>query len=328
MTNTFKQFLSVFSLVIVAVSCTNEVVTEQTTQSNSTQNQLVARSVASKKFLFETRKAQNAGNADWVISENASGTPLRFPNPAISTVTSTTSSTYWQGALSSWGIALVKQGHSIESLVTGGTLTYGNISNAQDLSFYDVYVVDEPNILFTSSEKTAIINFVKNGGGLFMISDHDRSDRNNDGYDSPAIWNDLMQNNAVKTNPFGLTVDLNNFSETSSNVLVDSSNAILNGTMGSVRQLKFNNGASISINKSANATAQGLIWRNSVSQGLKGVMCASATYGNGRVVLIGDSSPADDGTGKPGKRLFPGWTDASGNHSRLHLNASLWLAKL
>ena len=45
-------------------------------------------------------------------------------------------------------------------------------------------------------------------------------------------------------------------------------------------------------------------------------------------MLVCDSSPADDGTGAPNNNLFYGWTDLSGNHSRLHMNASLWLAKL
>jgi hypothetical protein len=56
-----------------------------------------------------------------------------------------------------------------------------------------------------------------------------------------------------------------------------------------------------------------------------------ATYGSGRVVWIGDSSDADDGTGDTGDNLFNGWSgDApSGytSHSAFHLNASLWLAK-
>jgi len=56
-------------------------------------------------------------------------------------------------------------------------------------------------------------------------------------------------------------------------------------------------------------------------------MCASATYGTGRVVVIGDSSPADDGTGASGDTLYPGWTELA-SHARLHMNASLWLAKL
>lgn len=328
--NLFKKSICILSLSIIAISCNSE--NENATNTNvatNQQNPLNAKAGVSKKFLFDAIKAENAGNADWIVSENASGTPLRFPNPAISTVTAATAENYWQGGLSSWGIALVKQGHSIESLVSGGTITYGNASNAQDLSKYDVYIVDEPNTLFTAAEKTAIMNFVNNGGGLFMISDHNISDRNNDGKDSPAIWNDLMTNNSVATNPFGFKVELTNISETSTKVLADPNDKILNGSQGSVTQLKFSNGATIALNKTANATAKGLIFQNAVATtSLTKVMCASATFGTGRVVLITDSSPADDGTAKPGKNVFPGWTEVAGNHSRLHMNASLWLAKL
>ncbi|MFD0777481.1 hypothetical protein ACFQZF_02030 [Flavobacterium myungsuense] len=43
-----------------------------------------------------------------------------------------------------------------------------------------------------------------------------------------------------------------------------------------------------------------------------------------------DSSPADDGTGNTTDVLYNGWSDATvaDSHSRLHLNASYWLAKL
>jgi hypothetical protein len=74
-----------------------------------------------------------------------------------------------------------------------GNITYGDSSNSQDLSNYKVFIVVEPNIKFTASEKTAMLSFVANGGGLFIVSDHNISDRNNDGWDSPAIWNDFLQ---------------------------------------------------------------------------------------------------------------------------------------
>jgi hypothetical protein len=328
----FKSLVGVFTLSMVVFSCNNNDDVTQTQKESSvltnasTKKGLVG---VQKKFLFDATKAENAGNADWIISQNSSGTPLRFPNPAIATVTASTTEKYWQGAISAWGIALAKQGHLIETLIVGSPISYGNTSNSQDLSNYDVYVVDEPNKLFTSSEKTAILNFVKNGGGLFMISDHDRSDRNNDGFDSPAIWNDLMSNNSVKNNPFGFKVELTNISENSTNVLNDPSDRILNGSQGAVTQLNFHNGATIALNKTANTTAKGLIWQNRASKtSLSKIMCASATYVSGRVVIIADSSPADDGTTKPGKRVYPGWTEANGNHARLHINASLWLAKL
>jgi hypothetical protein len=322
-----KKSTLVLTLAGFVFSCTNENTTV-VEQSNSIENAPLAKATTPKKFLFDAIKAENAGNADWIVSENSAGTPLRFPSPAISTVTATTPENYWQGGLSAWGIALVKQGHSIESLVAGSSITFGSATNPQDLSKFDVYVVDEPNTLFTAAEKTAIVNFVNNGGGLFMISDHNISDRNNDGKDSPAIWNDLMINNSVKANPFGLSVELTNISETSTNVLNDPTNTILNGSQGKVSQLKFSNGATIKVNTTNNATAKGLIWQNTSTQGATKAMCASATFGTGRVVLISDSSPADDGTAKPGKRVFPGWTEVGGNHARLHMNASLWLAKL
>jgi hypothetical protein len=320
----FKKMIGAFILSSVFFSCNTE-----TTRPTDTSTTKLDRTTTPKRFLFDATKAETAGNADWVICENTSGTPIRFPSPDQATVTSSTLENYWRGGLSAWGIALVKEGHYVETLASGASITYGSTTNAQDLSKYDVYVVDEPNTLFTTAQKTAIMNFVKNGGGLFMIADHNVSDRNNDGKDSPAIWNDLMANNSVQANPFGLTVELTNFSQTSSNVLVDATNTILNGSQGVVTQLKFSAGASIKLTPSANATVKGLIWKTGIAKtSTTGVMCASATYFNGRVVLITDSSPADDGTGNPSDTLYPGWTEVSGNHSRLHLNASYWLAKL
>jgi len=96
-----------------------------------------------KKFLFDATHAETAGNADWVIDEDGS-VPQQIPTPAQSTITSSTPETYWTGALSSWGIALVKLGNTVETLPSGTSITYGNSSNAQDLSHYDVFVVDEP----------------------------------------------------------------------------------------------------------------------------------------------------------------------------------------
>ncbi len=278
-----------------------------------------------KKFLFDATKAETAGNADWVIDEDG-GSPQRTPSPAQSGITATTAENYWTGAISSWGIALVKTGNAVETLPVGAAITYGNTSNQQDLSHYDVFVVDEPNIVFTAAEKTAILNFVSNGGGLFMVADHTSSDRNSDGWDSPEIWNDLMTNNGIINNPFGFSIALANVSEVSSNVLNNSTNPILHGSQGNVTQMEFNNGSTITLNSSANPTVQGLIWQKNYSQGTTHVMCASSTYGSGRVYVVSDSSPMDDGTGYAGNTLYVSWTLYS--HAALFMNASLWLAKL
>ena len=279
-----------------------------------------------KKFLFDATKAETAGNADWVIDEDG-GTPQRTPTPAQSSITASTSETFWTGAISSWGIALVKAGNSVETLPSGTAITYGNASNAQDLSHYDVFVIDEPNVLFTAAEKTALLNFISNGGGLFMISDHNNSDRNNDGHDSPNIWNDLMTNNSVAANPFGFSIDLTDISETSSNVLTgNSTNPILHGSQGNVTQMEFNDGATLTINPAANGTVQGLIWQTGFAQNTTHIMAASSTFGTGRVFVVTDSSPMDDGTGASGNNLFVSWNLFS--HTQLFMNASLWLAKL
>ena len=309
------------SFAIIAFSCNKE---NDTNASSKTTTTAAITTATPKKFLFDATKAETAGNADWVLDADSS--PQRFPTPAQSNVTASTTESFWRGALSSWGIALAKLGHTVETLPSGTAITYGG-TGVQDLKNYDVFVVDEPNTRFTAVEKMAILKFVQNGGGLFMISDHTISDRNNDGWDSPAIWNDLMSTNTVKTNPFGITITLNNFSETTTNRLSTTTNPILNGSQGVVTNLKYSNGASMSINTVANPTAQGLIWRGSSSQGTSNIMCASATFGTGRVFVIGDSSPADDGTGATGDTLYPGWTELA-SHSRLHMNASLWLAKL
>jgi hypothetical protein len=278
-----------------------------------------------KKFLFDATKAETAGNADWVIDQDAG--VQRIPTPLQSTITATTPETYWTGAISSWGIALAKAGHTVETLPAGTAISYGNASNPQDLSNYNVFVVDEPNIRFTAAEKTAILNFVSNGGGLFMISDHTISDRNNDGWDSPAIWNDLMTNNGTVNNPFGFSIDLTNITQLTANVLSgNTTNPILHGSQGNVTQLDFHNGANLTVNTAANASVQGLIWKTGVAQNNTNLMAASSTYGTGRVFVVTDSSPMDDGTGAAGNNLFNGWTTFS--HVPLFMNASLWLAKL
>ncbi len=277
-----------------------------------------------KKFLFDASQGETAGNADWVIDEDNS-TPQRIPTPLQSTITSTTGETYWTGGISAWGIALAKKGHTVETLPGSGSITYGSTSNAQDLSKYDVFVVDEPNIRFTASEKTAILNFVKNGGGLIMIGNHSGSDRNSDGWDAPAIWNDLMSSNSVQTNPFGLSFDLVNIVHLTSNVS-GLAHPVLNGTEGTVTQLEYNNGSTLTLNTTANAAVQGLIWKSGVTQNSTNVMCAVSAFGSGRVFVLCDSSPTDDGTGAPNNTLYNGWGVYS--HQPLLMNASLWAAKL
>ena len=303
-----------------------------------------AGSAQTVKILFDATKAETAGNADWVIDSDLfnlgfgtgpavvgggnESNPQRIPTPAQSGITAATAETYWTGALSAWGVDCVKKGYTVETLPYNGVISYGNIANPQDLSNYKVFIVCEPNIVFTSAEKTALLNFVFNGGGLFMISDHTVSDRNNDGWDSPAIWNDFITNNGSVNNPFGISFDLANFSETSTNVATLPGDPLLHGPMGTVTQVKWSNGTSMTLNTAKNSTVKGVVYKTaSTNTGSTGVMCAYAKYGTGKVAAIGDSSPCDDGTGDPNDGLFDGYfTDAAGNHQLLLMNATIWLA--
>lgn len=276
---------------------------------------------AQKKILFDNTKSEQAGNADWVIDDN-----FPTPSPAQSGINTSTAENYWNGGISAWGVELVKHGYYVETLYNHA-ITYGNTSNSQDLSNFDVYIVCEPNNLFTSSEKTAIMNFVNAGGGLFMVSDHDISDRDGDGYDAVDAWNGLLNNST--TNPFGFLLDYANISATPSNNVANlPTDPILHGPVGNVTALEFHNGTTATIYPNVNSNVKALVFEPSYSTtGTTHVMALSSTYGSGRIVFIGDSSPADDGTGHSGDALFDGWNEAYGNNGIFFINATIWLAE-
>ena len=272
------------------------------------------------QVLFDNTKAETAGNADWIID-----TSQPVPSPVISGITAGTAESYWTGALSSWGVALAKLGNAgtislpgngLETLPTSGRITYGDASNSQDLSHYKVYVVCEPNTLFTATEKTAILNFVKNGGGLFMVADHTGSDRNNDGSDSLIVWNDLLNNNTVQNNPFGFTFNADSGSPTAT---VDNSaaNPMTHGIGGTVTTLKYDVGCTM--NLTDNTVAHAAVWQTNPTK----VMALYGTFGSGRFCAIGDSSVVEDATSSQGT-TYAGWTTPADNGYCV-INGMVWL---
>lgn len=271
------------------------------------------------RVLFDNDHAETAGNADWIISTSQPDPLAQNPNPQVESD--------WTGGISAWGVALQRTGRY--SLKTNtGPLTYGQSSNALDLSNFNVLVLPEPNTLFSSSEKTAILNFVQNGGGLFMIADHDGSDRNNDGYDSLHIFNDLMDNNGVGNDVFGIQFDaLNIVSENPGN---DTPNAdpVLNGPFGVAHSSIIRNGTTETLSPSDNAAVHGIIYRSSFSNtGTTGVFVSGSAYGKGRVLAEGDSSAIDDGTCESHKKCYDGWDDPAGQDAILFPNGTEWLAQ-
>ena len=290
------------------------------------------------KVLFDATKAQMAANADWIIDASTynigTGTngamtvgagneanPSRYPSPAQSGITSTTAETYWKGASSAWAVALVKQGFTVETLPVGARLTFGDATNAQDLSTYGIFITIEPNIKYTTAEKTAIVKFVAAGGGFFMVADHTSSDRNSDGFDSLEVLNDVVNSNGIASNVFGITFNSLSYSVTSSTVSTLATDPLIHGAAGAVAQMKYSAGTTMTVN---NTAAKGSIFRTS-SRSNSDVMAAYSTYGAGKIAACGDSSPFDDGTGDTGDTLYYGWTDVSGDHAQLAINACLWM---
>ncbi|MFI9243393.1 hydrolase [Streptomyces sp. NPDC053086] len=277
-----------------------------------------AHAATTHRVLFDNAHAETAGNADWIISTSQ-------PDP-LGQDSSPSAETDWTGALSSWGVALQKTGaYSLKTLPSGSALAYGGTS-ATDLSNFDTLVLPEPNTLFTAAEKTAIMNFVKNGGGLFMISDHTGADRNNDGEDAVEIFNDLMTNNSVdSTDPFGFSVDSLSISSDHPSAIGDSTDPVLHGSFGTVTKSLIASGTTATLKPADNPGVKGLLYRTGYS-GNTGAFFATSTFGSGRVAFWGDSSPIDDGTGQSGNTLYDGWNDSGATDAALALNATEWLA--
>lgn len=274
------------------------------------------------KVLFDNSSAETAGNADWIISTSQ-------PDP-LGQNAGPTSETSWTGAISAWGVALQRTGdYSLETLPATGRITYGDATNSQDLANYDGFVLPEPNTLFTAAEKTAIMKFVQAGGGLFMVSDHDVSDRNNDGYDSVDVLNDLMTDNSVDpTDPFGFAIDHLDIGNEDPGVVGSraAGDPIVAGPFGEVTGTILRNGTTATLHPTANGTVRGELYRSGYSaSGTTGAAFVTSSFGSGRVAFWGDSSPIDDGTGQPGNTLYDGWNDPAGTNAALALNATQWL---
>jgi hypothetical protein len=275
---------------------------------------------AVKRVLFDNTKAETAGNADWIISTAQPDPTAQNPNP--------TSETAWTGALSSWGVALQRSGqYSLKTLPAGNTITYGG-SGALDLSNVDEFVMPEPNAPLSAAEKSAIMRFIQNGGGFFLIVDHTGSDRNNDGWDSVRIANDLLTNNGVdNSDPFGFSVDVVDVGTENPVAIRDSANPIVHGAWGTVTGSIIRDGSTQTLHPADNAGVKGIVWRPSSSPtGTTGAFFTTSTFGSGRVAVWGDSSPIDDGTGQSGNSLYDGWNDPAGTNAALALNATDWLA--
>jgi len=277
-----------------------------------------------KRVLFDHTRHEEAGtSAEWVICSG------HEPDPSPANPTTETD---WNGGISAWGFDLHQAGYAIQTLPATGRVTYGDATNAQDLSNYAVYIIDEPYVLFTAAEKQAILSYVQHGGGLFIVGNHAGAKRysGTGGTDAYTVFNDLVSVNG--TNPYGFTFvpghgPGDSLANTTSTAFSTSSSAaaqaIVHGSFGSLGLMDFHSFAYLAPNAAQNPNVQEIL--HTQVSGDTGSFIVTCTVGSGRVVAISDSAPADDGTTTTsGKSLYVSWS-ANSNRA-FFLNATAYLA--
>jgi hypothetical protein len=243
---------------------------------------------AKRRILFDLTKHEAAGNSDWRID----------------------------GGYSEWADALKKLGYEVSSLT-------GKSISSNDLNGAGVLVIPEPQNPFSDTERTAISSFVAGGGGLLMIADHRDSDRDNDGWDSPEVFNGWDQRSpanvplefqksldAAKT--FGLSFSLqSSFQDPVLTITPLVKNMMLEG----VSKTGIYVGTSVDV---ASGTAL---------MGVNGkTYFAINTVQNGRVAAYGDSSMFSDGSFSDGTRSkYNNWANL--DNAKLAINMVRWLVK-
>lgn len=277
-----------------------------------------------KQILFDHTRHEEAGtSAEWVICSASEPDP----SPAAPATEAD-----WNGGISAWAFDLYKAGYKIQSLPPAGRVTYGDATNAQDLSHYAVYVIPEPYLLFTAAEKQAILSFVQNGGGLFIVCNHPGAARysGTGGTDAYTVFNDLVAVNGG--NPYGFTFvpghgpgdTLANTTSTAfSTSTSPAAQAIVHGAYGGLGLMDFHSYSYLNFNTAQNPNVQEIL--HTQISGDAGSFIVTCTVGSGRVVAISDSAPSDDGTTTTaGKSLHNSYTINS--NKAFFLNATAYLA--
>jgi hypothetical protein len=241
---------------------------------------------ARKVVLFDLSKREASGNADWRID----------------------------GAYSSWADELRRQGFEPRSI------TQNSISG-QTLIEANVLVIPEPQNPFSDGERQAILAFVQRGGGLLMIADHRESDRDNDGWDSPEVfngWDGKTPSNAPNeyrksldaASSFGLSFS---FASGFRDPVITIKPLVMHSVVDGLSSAGIYVGTSLE--------------KGTALMGANGkTYLAISEIGKGRVLGYGDSSAFSDGTFSDGtKSKYNNWVNLS--NARLAINAVKWLAQ-
>ncbi|GAB4270699.1 MAG: hypothetical protein Kow0029_07690 [Candidatus Rifleibacteriota bacterium] len=233
-----------------------------------------------KRVLYDDKHGQTAGNADWIPS----------------------------GAYSEMTDMLKANGFIIDTL---GEVSDNGLITGELLTNYDGIILAEPNNPYKDSEQAAIVEFVRNGGGAFLIGDHGNSDRDGDG------WDAVLALNAFCTK-FGFKFAGDFLYEAPLSGKANKNHPVMYG----IRGVGAWAGSTFEMVEAENAKAVGLIY----SRFKKAPYVVASEFGNGRVVAIGDSSPFDDGTGSGGQnKLHDSYDSFMYSHPQLAYNAMAWV---
>ncbi len=280
-----------------------------------------AQKAGSLRVLFDQtldETASNGPNSDWIVDPWG-----RLPTPS-----NPNSRNEWRGSLSSFAFALYQDGHSVENLVAWEQeMTYGDASNAQDLSRYDVVIVIEPSRQLSNSEKAALINFVDDGGGLLLAANHVSADRDSNGWAAVRALNDLFDANPVRADPFGFRFDPIDIEEELTLERIEAPNhPVIDGPAGTVSRIGLYVGTSAHLS-GGNPDAQGLIVLDDAASSQVDIVVGTASVGEGRVVFVTDSALFGDGSDSHGNSWTSkdAWNNPALDHAALFVNAVVWL---
>lgn len=280
-----------------------------------------------RKVLFDHTGYQEAGSsAYWIIDDNE-------PDPSPSAPVGEQA---WNGGISAWAFDLHQKGYVVRTLPTAGRLTYGDAANAMDLKNFAVFVVPERYKRFTSAEMQALADYVRGGGGLYLMGNHAGAKRASsmdpNSTDAYTVFNEFFA--SAPGGGFGFAFagghgpgdsSANTISNGFTTATGPIQDAIVRGANGTLASMDFHSYAYVKLTGSNPAAVPILHTQVSGDDPATQLFLAAATVGQGRVVVIGDSSPSDDGTTTTGgKNLHNAYS--SNSNRPFHLNVVDWLA--
>ena len=247
---------------------------------------LLSNKAFATKAIYDDTHGQTAENADWVTD----------------------------GAYSEMADMLKAEGFEIDDL---SAKSKNGLFTADLLKQYEAIILAEPNNPYSEEETKLFVDFVKNGGGLFIIGDHDHSDRNRNGWDSVRIFNTFTPNFGFKIQKDVILYEAPLAGKVNKQ----------HPAMYGFRAVGVWAGGTYDVFEAPDAKAEGLVY----SSITKSPYIVVSEFGKGRVFAIADSSPFDDGTGSErtqgakGKKLHDSYDSFCYSHPQIAYNAMCWV---